>query len=53
MAPESRGQRVLWAKRWDEVLAANHPVRMLYGVHARLDWSVWEAACVRKVGQSG
>ena len=42
-APESRGQMVLYATRLDEVLAAEHPVRMFEGILARLDWSEWEA----------
>ena len=42
-APELRGQMVLYATRLDEVLAAEHPVRMFEGILARLDWSEWEA----------
>ena len=43
VAPESRGQMVLFATRLDEVLVADHPVRMLDEVLGRLDWSKWEA----------
>ena len=43
VAPESRGQRVLLATKWDEVWAADHPVRVLDGILSRLDWSKWEA----------
>ena len=42
-APVSRGQMVLLATRLDEVLEAAHPVRMLDGILARLDWSEWES----------
>ena len=42
-APQGRGQMVLFASRLDEVLAADHPVRMLDEILSRLDWSAWEA----------
>ena len=42
-APESRGQMVLFATRLDEVLEAAHPVRMVDGILAKLDWTEWEA----------
>ena len=51
VAPESRGQMVLFATKLDEVLEAAHPVRMLEGILARLDWSVWEAGYHLKRGQ--
>ena len=51
VAPESRGQMVLLATKWDEVLAADHPVRMLDGFLSRLDWSEWEAGYDLKRGQ--
>ena len=51
VAPESRGQMVLLATKLDEVLVADHPVRMLEGILARRDWSVWEAGYHFKRGQ--
>ena len=42
-APQARGQRVLFASRLDEVLAAEHLVRMLEEILSRIEWSAWEA----------
>ena len=42
-APQVRGQRVLFASRLDEVLAAEHLVRMLEEILSRIEWSAWEA----------
>ena len=42
-APQGRGQMVLFATRLDEVLAVDHPVRMLEEILSRIDWSPWEA----------
>lgn len=50
-APQVRGQMVLFAERLDEVLAADHPVRMLDEILSRIDWSVWEAGYDLKRGQ--
>ncbi len=41
--PLVRGQMVLFATRLDEVLAAEHPVRMLEEILSRIDWTPWEA----------
>ncbi len=50
-APESRGQMVLFATKLDEVIAADHPVRLFDGILARLDWSAWEVRYDLKRGQ--
>ena len=42
-APQGRGQMVLFTTRLDEVLAVDHPVRMLEEILSRIDWSPWEA----------
>ena len=42
-APQVRGQRVLFATRLDEVIGAEHPVRVLDEILSRIDWSPWEA----------
>ena len=49
--PVARGQRVLFATRLDEVLAAGHPARMLDEILARIDGSPWEAGYDLKKGQ--
>ena len=50
-APESRSQMVLFATKLDEVIAADHPVRLFDGILARLDWSLWEVGYDLKRGQ--
>lgn len=42
-APQLRGQMVLFASRLDEVIAPEHPVRVLDQILSRIDWSAWEA----------
>ena len=42
-ASQGRGQMVLFTTRLDEVLAVDHPVRMLEEILSRIDWSPWEA----------
>ena len=42
-APQVRGQMVLFATRLDEVIGAEHPVRVLEEILSRIDWSPWEA----------
>ena len=42
-APQVRGQRVLFTTRLDEVIGAEHPVRVLDEILSRIDWSPWEA----------
>ena len=42
-APQGRGQMVLFTTRLDEVIGAEHPVRMLEEILSRIDWSPWEA----------
>ncbi len=49
-APESRSQMVLFATNLDEVIAADHPVRLFDGILARLDWSAWEVGYDLKRG---
>ncbi len=34
---------VLFATRLDEVIGAEHPVRVLEEILSRIDWSPWEA----------
>lgn len=41
--PESREQLVLFPTRLDDVVGAEHPVRLLDEILGRLNWSVWEA----------
>ena len=50
-APQERGQMVLFASRLDEVMAAEHPVRMLVEILSRIDWTPWEAGYDLKRGQ--
>ena len=41
--PVVREQMVLFAERLDEVVAIEHPVRLVDDILSRLDWSKWEA----------
>jgi len=50
-APQSRGQMVLFASRLDEVIAPEHPVRVLDLILSRIDWSAWEAGYDLNRGQ--
>jgi transposase len=42
-SPQDRGQLVLFSKRLDEAVAADHHVRLLDDILGRLDWTGWEA----------
>lgn len=50
-APQSREQTVLFAERLDEVVPADHPVRLLDEILARVDWGPWEARYHGRLGQ--
>ena len=41
-APAPREQLVLFATRLDDVLAEDHPVRLLDDILAAVEWSDWE-----------
>jgi len=42
-APQKRDQMVLFSRRLDDAIAADHPVRLFDDLLGRLDWSAWEA----------
>ncbi len=48
---QARGQVVLFATRLDEVLEAEHPVRMLEEILSRIDGTPWEAGYDLMLGQ--
>jgi transposase len=50
-APQGRDQLVLFPTRLDDILAADHHVRLLEEVLSQLDWSPWEAAYDLRRGQ--
>lgn len=50
-AAESRQQLVLFPTRLDDVVPAEHPVRLLDEILSRLDWSAWERLYHLRRGQ--
>jgi len=50
-APEMRDQMVLFPQRLDDVIPADHSVRLMDDILSRLDWSKWEAVYDRRRGQ--
>lgn len=50
-APQSREQMVLFSRRLDDAIGADHGVRLLNDLLGRLDWSVWEAGYDLQRGQ--
>lgn len=49
--PECREQMVLFPTRLDDVIPANHNVRLVDDILNRLDWGKWEAEYDRRRGQ--
>jgi transposase len=49
--PLGRDQLVLFPEKLDDVIAADHPVRLFDDILDRLDWKAWEAAYVLVRGQ--
>lgn len=49
--PQDRTQLVLFSQRLDELIPAEHPVRLLDEILSRLDWTAWEAAYHGRLGQ--
>lgn len=50
-APEKREQMVLFAKRLDEAVRPDHPVRLLDVILGQIDWTKWEARYHGRLGQ--
>ena len=50
-APESRDQIVLFPERLDQVIPADHNVRLVDEILANLDWSHWEQQYNGRIGQ--
>ena len=50
-APERRDQIVLFPQRLDEVIPADHRVRLLDEILEQIDWSEWEACYNLHIGQ--
>ena len=50
-APEPRDQIVLFSQKLDEVIPADHRVRLLEDILGRIDWSEWEACYNLHLGQ--
>ncbi len=49
--PLGRDQLVLFPQKLDDVIASDHPVRLLDDILDRVDWSSWEEAYVLVRGQ--
>jgi transposase len=49
--PLGRDQLVLFQEKLDDIIASDHPVRLLDDILDRLDWKAWEAAYVLVRGQ--
>ena len=50
-APQQRDQMVLFPRRLDEAVGADHLVRLFDDILTRLDWTIWEADYDLKRGQ--
>jgi transposase len=50
-APQKREQMVLFSRRLDDAIAADHNVRLLDAILDRLDWTPWESAYHGRLGQ--
>ena len=50
-APEKREQVVLFAKRLDEAVRPDHPVRLLDVILGQVNWTKWEARYHGRLGQ--
>jgi transposase len=49
--PLGRDQLVLFPEKLDDLIASDHPVRLLDDILDRLDWKAWESAYVLVRGQ--
>jgi transposase len=49
--PIGRDQLVLFPEKLDDIIASDHPVRLLDDILDRLDWKAWESAYVPVRGQ--
>ena len=49
--PLGRDQLVLFPEKLDDIIASDHPVRLLDDILDRLDWKAWESAYVLVRGQ--
>lgn len=49
--PLGRDQLVLFPEKLDDVIASDHPIRLLDDILERLDWKAWESAYVLVRGQ--
>ena len=49
--PQSRDQIVLFPEKLDQIIPQDHSVRLLDDILSRLDWSKWEQAYNRRIGQ--
>ena len=47
----SRDQIVLFPEKLDQIISQDHSVRLLDDILSRLDWSKWEQAYNRRIGQ--
>ena len=47
----SRDQIVLFPEKLDQIIPQDHSVRLLDDILCRLDWSKWEQAYNRRIGQ--
>ena len=50
-SPFGRDQLVLFPKKLDDIIASDHPVRLLDDILDRLDWKAWESLYVLERGQ--
>ncbi len=51
LTPMPRAQLVLMSRSLEELIPADHPVRLVDEILAQLDWTAWEAACHGSHGQ--
>lgn len=49
--PIGRDQLVLFPEKLDDIIASDHPVRLLDDILDRLDWKAWASAYVLVRGQ--
>ena len=49
--PLARDQIVLFPEKLDQIIPQDHSVRIIDDILCRLDWSVWEQAYNRRIGQ--
>lgn len=50
-APQNRQQMVLFSRRLDDAISADHPVRLLDDILGRVSWTSWEACYDGHLGQ--